>query len=131
MTDTNNPQQAMVEGLIERLEFEHEYSGHIKSIFGDAVEALKGQQSLVTRLESMTAAQEVLIGEHIAKQNLERARLDFVIAKETTWYPGRAGNGYGVLCYDGIGRRAESVGKTMRDAIDAAMSAAQPTNGGE
>jgi hypothetical protein len=55
----------------------------------------------------------------------ERARMDFVIERGTTWYPGRArdGSGNGILCYKECGRRFEAVGATMRDALDAAMAA--------
>ena len=50
-------------------------------------------------------------------------RLDFVVSAATTWYPGRArnGNGRGILCFDHKGRRAESEGMTMAEAIDAAI----------
>jgi hypothetical protein len=50
-------------------------------------------------------------------------RLDFVVDATTTWYPGRArdGSGRGILCFEHKGRRAESEGMTMVEAIDAAM----------
>jgi hypothetical protein len=50
-------------------------------------------------------------------------RLDFVVDRATTWYPGRArnGSGRGILCFQHMGRRAESEGATMAEAIDAAI----------
>ena len=65
-----------------------------------------------------------------AEASKDAERLDFVIAQETTWYPGRArdNSGRGILCW-GWNPRSEAVGMTMRDAIDAAFSppAATPT----
>jgi hypothetical protein len=54
----------------------------------------------------------------------ERARMDFIVERGTTWYPGRArdGSGNGILCYQEGSRRMEAVGATMRDALDAAMA---------
>jgi hypothetical protein len=51
-------------------------------------------------------------------------RLDFVISAKTSWYPNaRDGTDIGILCYDCGGNRAEAFGKTMREAIDAAINA--------
>lgn len=61
--------------------------------------------------------------DEIERLREDAERLDFTESASTTWYPGRAENGYGILCYDIKGRhRAEAIGKTMREAIDAAIT---------
>ena len=54
----------------------------------------------------------------------ERARMEFIVKHQTTWYPGRArdGSGNGILCYQFGSSRREAEGATMRDAIDVAMA---------
>ena len=51
----------------------------------------------------------------------ERERLDFVIQRSTTWYPGRGQGGWGILCYQYKGSRHEVQGPTMRAALDTAI----------
>lgn len=58
-----------------------------------------------------------------AKLKADSLRLQFVIDSCTSWYPGRVrdGSGRGILCWDEGNERRESIGLTMRDAIDAAI----------
>lgn len=61
--------------------------------------------------------------------SIDEQRLSFIIDKRAQWYPdgARDGSGRGILCYDEPGpnglERAEAVGDSMRQAIDAARKA--------
>ena len=61
--------------------------------------------------------------------SIDEQRLNFVIDRRAQWYEGgaRDGSGRGILCYDAPGpmglERAEAVGDSMRQAIDAARKA--------
>lgn len=70
--------------------------------------------------EAASAANVLPLTTELRVLREDEARLNFSIERRTEWYPGRAGKGYGILCYDLNGQRAEAIGLTMRGAIDAA-----------
>ncbi|HEX7909945.1 MAG TPA: hypothetical protein VF534_17895 [Paraburkholderia sp.] len=67
---TSDELKQMTDGLVERLRADAGFDGQ-KLL---AADALTAYQSLTARLISQNAAQEVLIGEHIAKQREAEAR---------------------------------------------------------
>lgn len=77
------------------------------------------RKELFDALKSMDEAVDECDEKHGLHSDTER--LDFSIERNTTWYPGRASNGRGILCFDFNDNRAEVTGLTMREAIDTAI----------
>jgi len=121
--------------LVQRLREDYEFRVSIVSLSYretvsrmplEAADALTAQADRIAALDAKCRLYEAALDKaDVEMDRLKRdaARLDFVIAQDVSWYPGRAANGYGIMCHGfGVARKEVAGKTTLREAIDAALS---------